>query len=105
MFEAFGRTEKAMGTVEHSQQAIGHFSQGLSNIRDATEHALQQARALLGFTSQQSEATQDVVVHLNELFASLEHNEQTAVDLQQQAGRLSQSSLSLNKLLGHFRIA
>jgi len=25
--------------------------------------------------------------------------------LQQQAGRLSQSSLSLNKLLGHFRIA
>lgn len=105
VFEAFGRTEKAMGTVEHSQQAIGHFSQGLNNIRDAAEHALQQARALLGFTSQQSEATQDVVVHLNELFASLEHNEQTAVDLQQQAGRLSQSSLSLNKLLGHFRIA
>ena len=40
---------------------------GLSNIRDAAEHALQQARALLGFTSQQSEATQDVVVRLNEV--------------------------------------
>ncbi len=47
----------------------------------------------------------DVVQHLGEVFASLEHHAQTAVGLQTQAGRLSQSSLSLNQLLGHFRIA
>ena len=105
VFEAFGRTETAMSTVEHSQDAISHFAQGLNNIRSAAEHAHQQARALLGFTSRQSAATQDVVQHLGEVFASLERNAQTAVDLQTQAGRLSQSSLSLNKLLGHFRIA
>ena len=92
VFEGIWPHRKTMGNCRHSQRAIGRSGRGLNNIRDAAEHArCNRPRCWVSPRSNRG-GPRDVVVHLNEVFASLERKRTKPPWLQQPAG-LSKAAL------------